>query len=165
MVFLKGVVAYDSVHGSTRTVAEAIAEQIRSEGHEAQLVFIREPVNAPLEGDILFIGSPTRGGVMTKAAKAFIGLLDGEYWKVRKVITFDTLGPISRDPEKRRRALSSLNDRSKTAANKMKEILENRGIPVHRTMHFAVMGLWGPAAPDAPETAKEETHQLLAELS
>lgn len=31
---MKGVVAYDSVHGNTKQVAEAIAEQIRSEGHQ-----------------------------------------------------------------------------------------------------------------------------------
>ncbi len=34
---MRCVVAYDSVHGSTRAVAEAMAEQATSEGHEAQL--------------------------------------------------------------------------------------------------------------------------------
>lgn len=161
---MKGVVAYDSVHGSTKAVAEAIAEQIRSEGHEAQMVFVKEPMERHIDGDLLFIGSPTRGGVMTKETKEFIESLDVKYWKGKNVVAFDTLGPLSRNPEKRKKALESLNDQSITAANKIKEICQGRGISVVRMMHFAVKSLWGPITPDGPEMAKEQTHKFLAEL-
>jgi len=159
---MKGIVAYDSVHGSTKAAAEAIAEEIRSEGHEAQIIYVKEWSKGPLTGDFLLIGSPTRGGKMTKEAKEFIDSLDPGYWKGKKVVTFDTVGPLSKDAEKRRQTLASLND--KNAAGKMKEALESRGIGVERIMHFAVVGMWGPLAPDGPEKAKEQTKGFLAGL-
>ncbi|MDD1756105.1 MAG: flavodoxin family protein [Methanomassiliicoccales archaeon] len=159
---MKGIVAYDSVHGSTKAVAEAIAEQITSEGHQAQLIAVKQWTKAPLVGDFLFVGSPTRGGKMTNEAKDFIESLDPAQWKGKKVVTFDTVGPLSKDAEKRNKTLASLND--KNAASRMKEICQERGIPVYTVMHFAVVGMWGPLAPDAPQMAKEQTHRFLAEL-
>lgn len=161
---MKGIVAYDTVHGSTKAVAEAMAEQIRSEGHQAQLVFVEDIKKGDLEGDFLFIGSPTRGGVMTKDTKTFIGSLDPAYWRGKKVVTFGTVGPFSKDPENRRKALASIGEGSKTAANKMRDVCEGRGIAVCKTMHFAVIGMWGPIAPDEPELAKAQTHEFLAGL-
>ncbi|MCE5296140.1 MAG: flavodoxin family protein [Euryarchaeota archaeon] len=161
---MKGIVAYDSVHGSTKSVAEAMFEQITAEGHQAQLISVKEHANGPLEGDFIFIGSPTRAGRMTKDAKDFIESLDPSYWKGRKVVTFDTVGPMSKDVEKRKSMMESFGDKSKTAASKMKEACQDRGIPVAGTMHFAVVGMWGPIAPEAPEMAKEKTHQFLAGL-
>jgi len=160
---MKGIVAYDSVHGSTKRVAEAMVEQIKAEGHEAQLIALREWAKGPLIGDFLFIGSPTRGGKMTKEAKEFIDSLDSRYWKARKVVTFATVGPMSKDPEKRKKMVESMGDHTKSAATKMKEILQEHGIPVHATMHFAVVGMWGPIAPEGPETAKERTRKFIAE--
>ena len=161
---MKGIVAYDSVHGSTKQAAESIAEQIRSEGHEAQLIFVREWPKGPLDGDFIFIGSPTRGGKMTKEAKEFIESLDAGFWKGKKVVTFDTVGPLSKDPQKRKKMMESMGDWSKNAASKMKELCHERGLSVSRTMHFAVVGMWGPLASDAPEMAREQTHSFLAEL-
>ena len=161
---MKSVVAFDSVHGSTRRAAEAIAEELRSDGHEAQLIFVREPSEGPLEGDLLFIGSPTRGGKMTKATSRFISSLDLEYWKSREIAIFDTLGPLSKDPQKRRKMLEAIKEPSKTAASRMKDMFAERGVHVSKVMHFAVVGMWGPLAPDSPERAKELTRDFLAEL-
>jgi flavodoxin len=161
---MKGIVAYDSVHGSTKKVAEAIAEQIQAEGHEAQLIAVKEWTKGPLAGDFLFIGSPTRGGRMTKEAKEFIESLDASYWKGKRVVTFTTVGPLSKEAEKRNKTLESMDDHSKSAAAKMKEICQERGIPVYRTMHFAVVGMWGPLAPDGPQMAKEQARKFLSEL-
>ncbi|OPX57162.1 MAG: flavodoxin [Methanomassiliicoccales archaeon PtaB.Bin134] len=158
---MRCVVAYDSVHGSTRAVAEAMVEQATSEGHEAQLLFVRDDSDGLAAADLLLIGSPTRGGVMTKQAKAFVDGLDPGVWKGRRVATFDTLGPISRDPERRSKVLRGLDDRSINAANRMRELLLERGIPVERTMHFPVLGLWGPIAPEGVRMARGEMHQLL----
>jgi flavodoxin len=159
---LKGIVAYDSVHGSTKAVAEAIAEQITSEGHQAQLIAVKQWAKGPLVGDFLFVGSPTRGGKMTNEAKDFIESLDPAYWKGKKVVTFDTVGPLSKDAEKRKKTLASMND--KNAASRMKDICEQRGIHVDWVMHFAVVGMWGPIAPDGPQMAKDLTHGFLGEL-
>lgn len=161
---MKGIVAYDSVHGSTKRVAEAITEQILSEGHQAQLISVRERREGSLEGDFIFIGSPTRGGKMTKEAKAFIESLDAGYWKGKKIVTFDTIGPLSKDPQKRKAFMESISDWSRSAAWKMKELCEKRGLSVAGTMHFAVVGMWGPIAPDGPEIARRQTHDFLKKL-
>jgi flavodoxin len=161
---MKGIITYDSVHGSTKLVAESIAEQIRAEGHEAQLIFVREWSRAPLAGDFLFIGSPTRGGKPTKETEAFIESLDASFWKGKRVVTFTTVGPLSKDAEKRRRMLESMGEGSKSAATRMKEALERKGIQVQSVMHFAVVGMWGPLAPEGPQMAKELTHRFLSGL-
>jgi flavodoxin len=158
---VKGIVAYDSVHGSTRTAAEAIAEQLRAEGHEAQLIFVREWGKEPLAGDLLFIGSPTRGGKMTKEALGFIESLDVGYWKGRRVVVFDTLGPMTKDAEKRKQALDSIPADAKNAASRMREVCLSRGLTVAGTMHFAA-GMWGPLASDGAERAKELTRKFLS---
>lgn len=73
---VKGIVACDTVHGSTKKVAEALAEEIREQGHLVDLIAIREGFAGRIAGDFLFIGSPTRGGVMTKETKGFVAGLD-----------------------------------------------------------------------------------------
>ena len=98
---MKVIVAYDSVHGNTKQVAEAIAEQIKADGHEVQLISIKDGGTAPNSGDFMFIGSPTRSTKATKGAREFIDALDGNYWGSRPVVLFDTVGPLSKDQEKR----------------------------------------------------------------
>ena len=39
---MKAVVVYDTYFGNTKRVAEAIVEQLRADGHEAELRDIRE---------------------------------------------------------------------------------------------------------------------------
>jgi len=160
---MKGVVAYDSVYGNTKQVAEAIAEQIRSEGHEIELIALRDGVGSAAVGDFLFVGSPTRIGRMTKNAKAFVEGLDTEHWKSKPVVTFDTVGPLPEDEEKRKKWLSRID---KSAATRMQELARQRGLSVHQeVLHVAVTGFKGPLAPDALEVAKEFTHRFISALN
>lgn len=101
---------------------------------------------------------------MTNETNDFIESLDASYWKDRKVVIFTTVGPLSKDAEKRNKTLEAMGDHSKSAATKMKEVLQEKGIPVYRILHFGVVGMWGPLAPDGAEMAKEQTHKLLSEL-
>ena len=93
---MKGIVAYDSVHGNTKQVAEAIAEQIRSEGHQVELLSVKEGSRSAVVGDFMFIGSPTRAGRMTREAKGFVENLKSDDWKDKPIVTFDTVGPCRR---------------------------------------------------------------------
>ena len=162
---MKGVVAYDSVHGNTKQVAEAITEQIRSEGHEVDLVSLRDGNVGPVSGDFLFIGSPTRAGRMTRETEAFLNSLDVGYWKARSIVTFDTVGPLSKDVEKRNKWLKMIEGGSSNAASRMQELCRERGMSdCTKVMHFAVIGFWGPLAPDALDMAKELTHQFMDSL-
>jgi len=160
---MKGMVAYDSVHGNTKQVAEAIAKQIRSDGHQVDLISVKEKKGGEAVGEFMFIGSPTRGGRMTKEAKEFIEGLDPERWKGRPIVAFDTVGPLSKDEEKRKNTLKTIEDSSKTAAAKMQECLRERGLSVHpKALHVAVTGMWGPLASDALAMARAFAHQFMA---
>jgi flavodoxin len=158
---MKGVVAFDSVYGNTKLVAEAIAEQIRSEGHEAELIALRDGGGGTVpSGDFLFIGSPTRMGRMTKEAKMFIEGLDKEHWKSRPIVTFTTVGPLSEDMEKREKWLGRID---KSAATRMQEQARQQGLNVYQdVLHVGVTGFKGPLAPDALDIAKEFTHRFIA---
>jgi len=159
---MKGVVAYDSVYGNTKQVAEAIAEQIRSEGHEADLIALRDGVGGASAGDFLFLGSPTRIGRMTKNAKEFVEGLDREHWKSRPIVAFDTVGPLSEDEEKRREWLSRI---EKSAATRMQELARKCGLSAYpEVLHVAVTGFKGPLASDALDMAKEFTHRFIASM-
>lgn len=162
---MKGIVAYDSVNGNTKQVAEAIAEELKAEGHEAELAFLKDGAPSPT-GDVMFIGSPTRAMKMTKGTARFIESLDVESWRNKPVYVFDTVGPLSKDDAKRKNQLQMISNGGKNAAEKMRDLATERGLRVHSpVMHFAVVGMWGPLAPDAPELAKEAAKNALASLS
>ena len=162
---MKGVVAYDSVNGNTRQVAEAMAEELKAEGHEVELVFLKDGASSPA-GDVLFIGSPTRSMKMTKGTTKFIETLDVEKWKGKPIFVFDTVGPLSKDEAKRKGQLEMIGRGGKNAAEKMSDLAAQRGLQVRSpVMHFAVVGMWGPLAPDALALAKEATKNVLASVS
>jgi len=162
---MKGIVAYDSVHGSTKLAAEAIAEQVRADGQQAEIVYVKEKKGSEVSGDFIFIGSPTRGGKMTKETKEFIEALIIEQWKGKPIVAFDTMGPLSKDLEKRKSMLMSIKAEAKTAATSIQRFCQERGLKVHeKALHLAVTGMWGPLAPEGPEMAREFTHQFLTEI-
>jgi flavodoxin len=158
---MKGLVVFDSVYGNTKRVAEAIAEQIKTDGHSADLLNLGENEAKDVEADFIFVGSPTRMGRMTKKAKGFVEGLDKEYWKNRPIVSFDTVGPLSGDDEKRKKWLELI---TKSAATRMQELARERGLSAHpEVLHIAVTGFKGPLAPDALDMARRFTHRFIAE--
>ncbi len=159
---MKGIIAYDSVHGNTKQVAEAIADEIRAAGHEVDVIFLKESKTRVGQGDFLFIGSPTRASRMTGEVKAFIEDLNVEYWKNKPIISFDTIGPFSKDAEKRKKWLDMADEGSKNAASRMRDLCREHGLKdCSRVLHLAVVGFLGPLAPDALEMAREYTRKFL----
>lgn len=81
---MKALVVYDSLHGNTKKIANAIGEAI-----SAQVLRIGEAQPADLkEFDLVIIGSPTHGGWYTQEIQSFIKTspaLEGIKWAV-----FDT---------------------------------------------------------------------------
>ena len=162
---MKVVVAYDSVHGSTRQVAEAIAGELGSSGDEVEVISVKERGPENIAGDILFIGSPTRGGIMTKDTARFIEGLDIEQWKGKSIIAFDTLGPLSKNADRRRKTIDGIKEDAKTAASSIRNAARRRGLTVHPLLlHFAVVGLWGPLAPDAQDLARTAARRIVEEM-
>ncbi len=159
---MKGIVVFDSVYGNTKQVAEAIAEQIRADGHSADTLNLGEPGSSKVEGDFMFVGSPTRMGRMTRNAKRFLEGLDAEYWKGRPIATFDTVGPFPEDEEKRKKWLERV---TKSAATRMQDMARDRGLRVHPdALHVAVTGFKGPLASDALEIARDFTHRFISSM-
>jgi hypothetical protein len=88
--------------------------------------------------------------------------LDKEHWKSRPIVTFDTVGPLSEDEEKRKKWLSRID---KSAATRMQELARQQGLSVYQdVLHVAVTGFKGPLASDALDMAKEFTHRFISTL-
>jgi flavodoxin len=150
------------VYGNTKQVAEAIAEQIRADGHSADTLNLGENEAKKVEADFVFVGSPTRMGRPTKKAKGFMEGLDAEYWKSRPIVTFDTMGPMREDEAKRKKWLERV---TKSAATRMQDLARERGLSTHPdVLHVAVTGFKGPLASDALDMARDFTHRFIANL-
>jgi len=160
--FMKGVVVYSSVYGNTKQVAEAIAGQMRTDGLEVELIGVDDGAPGGVAGDFMFVGSPTRMGRPTKEAKRFLEGLDKEAWKNKPIVVFDTVGPLPKDEEKRKKWLSRIED---SAASRMQKMANERGLTTHpEVLHVAVTGFKGPLASDGLEIARAFTHEFVAAL-
>jgi hypothetical protein len=99
---------------------------------------------------------------MTKRTGEFIDGLDPSYWKSRPIIAFDTVGPLSKDAEKRKSWLEKIQAGDKNAARRIRDACGDRGLNVRpQVLHLAVVGMWGPLAPDALDMAREYTREFL----
>ena len=159
---MKVIIVFDTVHGSTGEVAEAIAEEVRSGGDEAEVVDLRASMPLDVSGDLMFVGSPTRVGKMTRRTAEFLEDFVSGPWRGRRIVAFDTVGPLSKEPDKRRGMLQRIGNSSKSAAWMIQEAVRRRGLtPAPEQMHLAVIGLWGPLAPDARAMARQMARQHL----
>ncbi len=95
---MKAVVVYDTYFGNTKRVAEAIAEQLKADGHEADLRSVRDDPSSPPQADILFVGSPIRFGGPTGRVKRFVKRLDKEVWTGKPLVVFTTTGEMPKEP-------------------------------------------------------------------
>lgn len=159
---MKGIVAFDSVYGNTRKVAEAIAEAIRAQGHEVEVLDLGRKVPRGVTGDFVFVGSPTRMSRMTGRTKKFVKRLDKKVWSSRPVVPFETVMKVPDDPEQRAKAEKWT---THTAGPRIKELAEKRGLRTSDSVLRAeVTGLKGPLAPDALEKVRVFTDQFMATL-
>ena len=156
---MKGLVVFDSYFGNTKMVAEAIAEQIRSEGHEAVVVSAREGKAWELTADFLFVGSPTRIGKPSHSVRKFVKKLDEVQWSGKPMAAFDTyMVPESQDPRVKRWTEYG-------AGYFIHDMLKERGFDVRSPpLKCIVTESEGPLAPDALGKAKQYTHEFLLAL-
>lgn len=82
------LVVYDSVHGNTKSIAEAISAAVA--GRSATRT-VGEVSEAELESlDLLFIGAPTHGGQPSEPMRRFLGRMPATMLHGTKVAVFDT---------------------------------------------------------------------------
>jgi flavodoxin I len=85
---MKTLIVYDSVHGNTEKIAQAIGEAVRGEAE-----VLRAGVVDPAElktVDLLFVGAPTYGGRASPAMQGFLKKLQGSTLEGIDVAAFDT---------------------------------------------------------------------------
>ncbi len=110
----------------------------------------------------MFIGSPTRVGRMTRPTKEFINGLDVGIWSNRPIVAFDTVGPLPKEEEKRKKWLERID---KGAATRIQDLARERGLKVHpEPLHIAVTGFKGPLASDALDLAREFARKFILTL-
>lgn len=153
---MKGLVAYDSVYGNTKQVAEAIAEEIRANGHEALLVSVKDSLPESLDFDFAFIGSPTRIANASRASKKVVKHLAKAGFGPKPVVAFDTILPG---------VLEKTNKWGRTAAKVMSDLGRAKGLNMREpSLHATVTDVKGPLADDAIATARTYTKEFLATL-
>jgi multimeric flavodoxin WrbA len=157
---MKAVVVYDSYYGNTKTVAEAIAEELEAEGCEAELRCVRDRESSPPQGDILFLGSPVRMGSVTGRMKRYAKNLDPGEWRDKPLIVFTTILELPENPTDDQRQSHEKYDLG--AGRKLRDLARSRGIDAAED-HLAVgvQGMKGPLIEHGVAQAREFTHDVL----
>jgi menaquinone-dependent protoporphyrinogen IX oxidase len=151
---MKGVVVYDSSHGNTKKIAEAIAETLKESGIEADAFYVKDVKKLRTKDyDFLVLGSPTRFGTMSFTVKGFLGKVKSEEWANKPFATFDT-----ENPENIERREGSAAEKS---AEKLREKHMKQLLPVLKAV---VLGWKGPLQEGEIERAKEYARELVIEL-
>ena len=102
---MRFIIAFDTMYGNTRKVAEYVASELIKHGHETELVDLRKTKPREVEGDVLLLGSPTRMGKMSRRAARFAKKIDHEVWKDRPMAVFDTILELPQDQEGRAKVM------------------------------------------------------------
>ncbi len=150
---MKGIIVYDSVYGNTELAAKRIAESLEAEGHSAEVIHVKEAGRHRTEGDILFIGSPTRMGGMTRGARRFVKGFDKAYWGTRPVAAFDT------------EMVEVIQKEGASAAAKIHDLARTRGVKVFSpVLKVGVTGIRGPLADGADEVIGAYVKEFVASM-
>ena len=87
---MKGIVVYDSLHGNTKQVAEAVADVLKSAG-DVEVRHVGEMGVQELRSlDVLVVGAPTHAFQPSSDAKAFLKRIPNRALDGVKVAGFDT---------------------------------------------------------------------------
>ncbi len=154
---MKILIIYDTVHGNTKQVAEAIGEGFGSD-NGVQVVQADHPDANSLSGiDLLIIGSPTHGGWYTEAIKSFINAHPADALKNLKAAAFDT---SSTKVEKSAFVKFIINFFG-NAAPRIAKTLRNKGANVIASASFLVMDMEGPLQDGELDRAKSWADDLI----
>lgn len=149
---MKYAVIYDSIHGNTKEIAEAIAEGL---GKDGTIQRAGEAKPSDLKSiDLLIIGSPTYGGRPTPDMLAFIKEIQGISLEGVKVAGFDT------------RLSATWVKLFGFAAGKIEKALKKLGgTSVVKPEGFFVKGTKGPLADNEIKRAGEWAAGIISKLN
>lgn len=163
---MKGVVVYDTYFGNTKMVAEAIAEQIRADGHEAEVRNVREKYPSPPAGDFMFIGGPNRMYHLSRKTRKFVKKVDVATWKDKPVVIYATVStpPGENATEKQKEDAQRI---IFAAAPEVRDMARARGLNVNEDVLLAYVRpdtMKGPLEKGQIEHVKEWTHNYLLKI-
>ncbi len=161
---MKGIVVYDTYYGNTKQVAEAIAEQIKAEGHEAEIRSVKDNHQAPPQGDFAFIGSPIRMKTATRHTRKFVKKLESSSWKGKPIAVFVTIGKPKDNPtEKDKENFQKI---SIGPGLEFRDMIREQGLTAYdQVLYVGVEDGWkGPLVKDGVETTKQFVHAFLQTL-
>jgi flavodoxin len=147
---MRVLVVYDTVHGNTQQVAEAIAEGLRTAGDVAVKKMQEAGPDDVGATDLLVVGSPTHAWNMSSATKQFFSRLGDARRDGKAAASFDT---------KFEQRLAG------SAAGKMARALRRLGFRlVSKPENFYVAGMQGPLKPGELERARDFGASLAAAM-
>jgi len=160
---MKGVVVFDTYYGNTKIVAEAIAEQLKAEGHEAELRSVREEYPTPPQGDVMFLGSPVRMGAVTRRVRKYVEKLDADSWKGRPIVVFTTILALPENPTDKH--IESREKWDLAAGRKLSDLARSTGLnAVENRLWVEVKGNKGPLVESGVEKTKQFTREMFLSL-
>jgi menaquinone-dependent protoporphyrinogen IX oxidase len=151
---MKGIVVYDTSHGNTRAVAEAISETLRESGMEVGTFYVKDVKKLSAKDyDFLVLGSPTKFGTMSLTVKGFLGKVKGDEWANKPFAAFDTENP------------PNMEKKEWSAAEKIATVLRGKklsqSLPVLRVL---VLDWKGPLLEGELERTKAYARELAGQL-
>ena len=138
---MRALIVFDSLHGNTAKVAQAIGDALAGEVSVSHV----DEVSAVEVGavDLLIVGSPTHGGWFTEAIKDWLGEVPAATLQGMRAAAFDTRTPPT--------ILSRIFG---FAAPRIAKRLEQKGaMLVGEPGGFIVEGIKGPLKDGEPERA------------
>lgn len=144
---MKTLILYRSYYGNTKQVAEAIAQQIITLGHESSIQDIRQRF-PDLQGvDAIIVGAPTRMGRVTRKAKSVLRHLKRKGHTDKPVAVFDTIAILPSTPEEMEKVKKWF---SPGAVGIMQNVARDQGLKLFpETLRCEVAGMKGPLAENA----------------
>ena len=156
---MKGIVVYDSSHGNTKTIAEAISETLKEAEIEVDAFYVKDVKKlSAADYDFLVVGSPTRWYTMSFAIRFFLRKVKSKEWADKPFAAFDTENP--ENIEKARVENKELSAAEKIAI-KLRDKKLNQVVPVLKSV---VLGWKGPLQDGEIERAKDYARELAAAL-
>jgi flavodoxin len=147
---LKFLIAYDSVYGNTKQLAEAMVEALE-DVHETKLLHASETSAADLDGiNLILVGSPTHAGTYTDPIKTYLSSLPAGSLGGLKAAAFDT----GFERETQKKFLQTVIDVFGYASPKIAKKLEKKGAVVVASETFLVLDTEGPLKEGEIDRAK-----------
>jgi menaquinone-dependent protoporphyrinogen IX oxidase len=151
---MKGIIVFDTSHGNTKRIAEAVSETLKESEIENDNFYVKDVKKlSAKEYDFLILGSPTKFGTMSFGTRRFLGKVKSKEWMNKPFAAFDTENPENIE---RKQGSAAEKIAEKLADKQMKQL-----VPVLKAV---VLGWKGPLQEGEIERTKEYARDLAAKL-